>query len=83
VTAAAEKRVRVTVTVNAGSRGERVERIDASRLRVAVSEPAREGRANAAVVKAVARFLGVPPSAVHILHGARSRSKVLEIKGGR
>lgn len=72
--------MRITVTVNTGARSERVERIDPLRLRVAVTEPPREGRANAAVVKAVARFFGVPPSAVHILHGARSRSKVLEIK---
>ena len=74
--------MRITVTVTPGARSERVERVDASRLRVAVTEPPREGRANAAVVRAVARFLGVPTSAVRIVHGATSRSKALEIKEG-
>jgi len=74
--------VRITVTVTPGARSERVERLDASRLRVAVTEPPREGRANAAVVRVVARFLGVPASAVRIAHGVTSRSKVLEIKEG-
>ena len=82
MTAAVEKRVRITVTVSPGARSERVERIDESRLRVAVIEPPREGRANAAVVSAVARFFGVPASAVRIVHGATSRSKVLEINKG-
>ncbi len=72
--------MRITVTVNPGARSERIERIDASRLRVAVTEPPREGRANAAVVRAVARFFGVPASAVRIVHGATSRSKIIEIK---
>lgn len=74
--------MRITVTVTPGARSERVERLDASRLRVAVTEPPREGRANAAVVRVVARFLGVPASAVRIAHGVTSRSKVLEIKEG-
>ena len=46
--------MRITVTVIPGARSERIERIDASRLRVAVTAPAREGRANAAVARAVA-----------------------------
>ena len=74
--------VRITVTVTPGARSERIERIDASRLRVAVTAPAREGRANDAVVRAVARFLGVRVSAVRIVRGLASRSKIIEIKEG-
>jgi uncharacterized protein (TIGR00251 family) len=46
---------------------------------VTVTAPAREGRANAAVVKAVADFLNVAPSQVRIVRGLTSRHKVLEI----
>ena len=70
------------VTVTPGARSERIERIDASRLRVAVTEPPREGRANAAVVRAVARFFGVRASAVRIVRGMTSRSKIIEITEG-
>lgn len=73
---------RITVTVSPGARTERIERVDASRLRVAVTEPPREGRANVAVVRAIARFFGVPVSAVRIVRGFASRSKVLEVREG-
>ena len=37
---------------------------------------------NDAVVRAVARFLGVRVSAVRIVRGLASRSKIIEIKEG-
>jgi uncharacterized protein (TIGR00251 family) len=74
--------MRLTVRVTPGAKHELVERIDALQLRVVVTEPPREGRANAAVVRVVAQFLDVPPSAVRIIHGLTSRSKVIEIKEG-
>lgn len=72
--------MRLSVLVTPGARQARVERIDGTNLRVAVSEPAREGRANTAVVRAVAEFLNVAPSRVRIVRGAASRHKVLEIR---
>jgi uncharacterized protein YggU (UPF0235/DUF167 family) len=71
--------MRLSIIVTPGARTERVERLDATQLRVAVTEPPREGRANAAVVSSVARFLGVPPSRVRIVRGLSSRRKVLEV----
>lgn len=50
-------------------------------LRVAVTDPPEAGRANTAVCGAVARALGVPASAVQVLRGATSRSKVLHVAG--
>jgi uncharacterized protein YggU (UPF0235/DUF167 family) len=38
----------------------------------------REGEANAAVVRVVARFLGVPKSSVRLVAGFRSRHKLLD-----
>ena len=75
--------MRLTVKVTPGAKHERVTRIDASQLRIAVTEPAREGRANAAVVRAVARFLDVPPSAVRVIHGMTRRTKVIDIGESR
>lgn len=43
--------------------------------------PAKEGRANAALVEALAKELGVPKSAIRIVAGARSKTKVLEVAG--
>jgi uncharacterized protein YggU (UPF0235/DUF167 family) len=48
-------------------------------LDVWVTAPPVEGAANAAVLRAVARELGVPPSAVSLRSGARSSVKVVEV----
>jgi uncharacterized protein (TIGR00251 family) len=46
-----------------------------------LSAPAIEGKANGAAVEFIARFLGVPRSAVHLIRGERSRHKIFEIVG--
>jgi uncharacterized protein YggU (UPF0235/DUF167 family) len=46
---------------------------------IAVTEPAKEGKANHAVEKAIAEFLKVPRSCVHIVAGQTSRTKVVEV----
>ncbi|MEI1279078.1 DUF167 domain-containing protein [Leptospira venezuelensis] len=46
---------------------------------VAVKEPATEGKANDAVVRAVAEELGLAPSKVKILRGEKSKLKLLEV----
>ena len=50
-------------------------------LRVRVTAPAVDGKANAAVVTAVAEALGLPERAVSIVAGATSRTKTIEIQG--
>lgn len=54
---------------------------DAGALVVAVTERAVDGKATEAALKAVAKALGVPRSAVTLLHGATSREKVLLVQG--
>jgi len=48
---------------------------------VAVREPATDGRANRAVVEAVAAALGVARAQVRIAGGAASRHKLVEVDG--
>lgn len=52
---------------------------DAIRIRVAA--PPADGEANAELIRYVARFLGVPKSAVSITTGAGSRRKTLSVEG--
>ncbi|HKZ06454.1 MAG TPA: DUF167 domain-containing protein [Methylomirabilota bacterium] len=49
-------------------------------LRVRVSAPAREGRANAAVARLLAAALGVPPSTVELARGAAGRDKLFRLR---
>jgi uncharacterized protein (TIGR00251 family) len=50
-------------------------------LKVKVTAPPLEGRANKAVKKLLAKQLGLSPSQVEIIAGERSREKLLRISG--
>jgi uncharacterized protein len=50
-------------------------------LRIRVTAPPAEGAANAAVVRSLAKVLGVPRGAVSIVSGARGRHKRIRIEG--
>ena len=52
-------------------------------LKVSVTEIPEDGRANAAVIKLLAKEWGVPKSAIRLVRGDADRNKVLEVSGGR
>ena len=70
---------RIFVTVKTKARTESVEKIDESHFKVAVTEPPIEGKANYAVIKALAKHLGVPQIKLEIVSGKTSRQKVVDI----
>lgn len=58
---------------------ERVEKIDNENFVVFVKEPPVKGRANKAIIKALAEYFKVPPVNVKIVSGYTSKQKVIEI----
>jgi uncharacterized protein (TIGR00251 family) len=72
---------RVAITVVPGARRTSVEPAEDGRLRVAVPAPPREGRANEAVIAALAAYFRVPRSQVRIVFGRTARRKIVEISG--
>ena len=48
---------------------------------VRVKEPAKEGRANNAVIRLLAEHFGASKGSIIILSGLKSRNKVVEISG--
>jgi uncharacterized protein (TIGR00251 family) len=50
-------------------------------LRARVRAPAAGGRANRALCRLIAQDAGVAPSRVTIVHGVRSREKVVRVEG--
>jgi uncharacterized protein YggU (UPF0235/DUF167 family) len=72
--------MRLEVRVHPRARHRRLE-WDGRIAWVWVTQPAAGGRANRAVVAAVARWLEVAPSGLRIVAGNRSRTKLLEVEG--
>ena len=72
--------MRIPVKVTPRSKRPGVETAADGTLVVKVSQPAEDGRANAAVVEALAAHFGVPKRAVTIVHGLASRRKLVEIQ---
>lgn len=75
------KAVRVPVKVKPNAKAERVEVQPDGSLLVFVNAPPVDGKANEAVVRAVAAHFGLPRSSVEIVRGAAGRQKLLEVIG--
>jgi len=77
--------VRVTVRVHPGAKrtevGGRWGPDEVPALVVRVQAPAADGKANAAVLAALAEALGTRPRGLQLVSGATSRTKVIEIDG--
>ena len=76
-----KRAARLAVSVQSGASTEGVVGFDDDILRVRVKAPPIEGRANAALSKLLAGILGVPPSNIAIVRGARTRRKLLTVEG--
>jgi uncharacterized protein (TIGR00251 family) len=50
-------------------------------LRIRVTAPPADGEANEAVLKLLAKHLGMPKSTLTIVRGATTRNKVIEVQG--
>ena len=71
--------MRISVRVKPGSRIAAVEKEPDGIYTCRVREPAKEGRANDAVVRALAEHFGVAKSRVAIVKGSGSKHKIVDI----
>lgn len=71
--------MKIFVKAKPNVRKECVERIDSTHFVVAVKEPPIQGRANQAIIKALAGYFGISSSQVRIISGHTSRNKSIEI----
>jgi hypothetical protein len=71
--------LRLRVLVKPGASSDEVTRLADGSLQVRVKARAREGEANEAVTRVVARHFRIPRTSVRIVSGHKSRSKLLEL----
>ncbi len=71
--------MKIFVKAKPNAKEESIKKIDGINFVVAVKEPPRKGKANAAIAKALAGYFDVSPSAVRLVSGFSSKQKVFEI----
>ncbi len=69
------------VVVQPGARRTGLVAVLGDRVKIAVSAPPVDGRANEAVVQLLADLAGVPPSRVGVVRGASDRRKTVRFMG--
>lgn len=73
--------MKIQIKVKPNSKTEEINQ-EGDNFVVKVKEPPKEGKANQAVIKLLAKHFGVPQSQVKILSGLRGKTKVIEIMQG-
>ncbi len=73
--------VRISVRVAPGAAHDRIDLDTNGVLRVRVTAQPNDGKANAAVIKALAKAWRVPRRDISLIRGTTARTKVLEVAG--
>jgi uncharacterized protein (TIGR00251 family) len=71
----------LSVRVHPGARRNDISGLHAGAVKISITTPPTDGRANEALIEFLAERLRVPRARVAILSGATSRSKALRITG--
>ena len=70
---------RIQVQVNPNAKHEKIEKISETEFRIWVKAPPHEGKANQAVIQALALYFKVPKSHISLLRGTKGKVKLFEI----
>lgn len=71
--------MKIFILAKAKAKKEKIEKIDDINFKVSVKEPQEKGRANQAILKALADYFNTAQSNVRIISGSASKLKIVEI----
>ena len=72
--------MKISVRVKPNARQEKIEKVNESHFLIRVKEKPQEGKANKAVIRALAEYFGIPQADIVLLRGETAREKLFEIK---
>lgn len=72
--------MKIWITVKPQAKKSEVKKLSEGEYAVSVTAPAREGKANEAVIELLADYFSVPKSSIRILRGQTARRKLVDIK---
>ena len=71
--------MKIVVQVKTNAKVDEIQSMDGSRYTVRLHTPARQGKANEALIKLLSAHFDVPRSRIRIVSGSSSRIKIVEI----
>lgn len=71
--------MKIIIKAKPNAREEIVEKLDDSHFVISVKEQPIKGKANLAIIRALAKYFGVESSKVNIVSGHASRQKIIRI----
>ena len=72
--------MKISVNVKPNAKQVKIERVNESHFLIRVKEKPQEGKANRAVIKALAEYFRIPQADVALVKGQSSREKIFEIR---
>ncbi len=71
--------MKIFVTAKPNNKHPKVTKLSDNHYIVAVKEPPKDGKANTAIIKALADHLNIPKSTICIKSGQKAKTKLLEV----
>jgi len=71
--------MRISVKVKPNSKKEEIKKLTDNEFVLWVKEPAKENRANQAVIRLLSEYFNVPKSNISIIRGETSKNKIIQI----
>ncbi len=71
--------MKIFIKAKPSAKNESVEKLGDYNFAVSVKEPPKDGRANKAIIKALAEYFKVSPFSIRLISGFSSKQKVFEI----
>ncbi len=71
--------MRISVRIKPNAKTEAVEKLPGGEFLVRVKAPAKEGKANEALIIALKRYFNIPKSRISIASGLGSKNKIVDI----
>ena len=71
--------MKISVKVKPNSKKEEVKKLMDNEFILSVKEPAKEGKANQAVIRLLSEYFNLPKSNISIIKGHNSKNKIIQI----
>jgi hypothetical protein len=72
--------MKIFAKVKAGAKENKAEQLSENQFVLSVKAPAREGRANEAVIELLSEYFAIAKSCVTIIKGNKSKNKIITIE---